>query len=224
MESEIMPRKPKCKICGLDVDKEGDNWFKNSVGYYHITCRQKKNLPITEDEHLANKSIAPESVKEEFLKRDSGAKTIKCYFCGLAADSVRALRKDGKAFHNDCYPEYKDRTELFRYCCKLWGLKAPGPLIARQAKQFKEKGYTYKGMLFSLKYFYEVKHNDKNKYKGSETIGIIPFVYEDAKAYYEDLILQKQVLAQQAEKVTAKEVKVVKIKPIKQKPELFEFE
>ena len=109
-----MPRKPKCKICGLDVDKEGDNWFKNSVGYYHITCRQKKNLPTTEDEHLASKSIAPESVKEEFLKRDSGAKTIKCYFCGLAADSAKALRKDGKAFHNDCYPEYKDRTELFR--------------------------------------------------------------------------------------------------------------
>lgn len=219
-----MARKPKCKICGEEIDKETQQWFKNSIGYYHISCRKEKGLPITENEIIASKSIAPESVKEEFIKRDSDVRTVKCYFCGLAAESTKALRKDGKAFHNECYPEYVDRKELFNYCCRLWGLKAPGPTIARQAKQFKEKGYTYKGMLFSLKYFYEVKHNDKNKFKGSETIGIIPHVYEDAKEYYTGIILKKQELAKQAAALGTQEVQVLKIKSIKKKPELYDFE
>lgn len=215
-----MGRKPRCKICGQEVDKEKEQWFKNSVGYYHIQCRIEKNLPVTE----TDKCLAPSSVKEEFINRNTEVKTVKCYFCGLPAESATALRKESKAFHNDCYPEYYDRRELFKYCCNLWGLKAPGPLIARQAKDFRQKGYKYRGMMLSLKYFYEIKHNDKNKYKGSETIGIIPHVYKEAEEYYGNILRKQQELAKQAKEVTKQEVTVVKLKPIKKKPELYDFE
>ena len=215
-----MARKPKCQLCKLEVDKDTQQWFKNTTGYFHIECRRNKGLPVTEEEIRLSKNLAPQSVKDTFI--ETSARTVKCYFCGLAIESDKAKRAEGKAFHDECYPEYLDRRELFQYCCKLWGLKAPGPLISRQAKEFRLKGYTYKGMMLSLKYFYEVKQNDRTKYKGSETIGIIPYVYEDAKEYYTNLLTKQQQIAEQAPVPTAK--KVVMVKPIKKKPELYDFD
>ena len=43
-------------------------------------------------------------------------------------------------------------------------------------------GMNYRSQLLTLKYFYEVKKNKvEEKYK---TIGIIPYVYEEAALYY----------------------------------------
>ena len=42
--------------------------------------------------------------------------------------------------------------------------------------------YTYKGILQALVYFYEIKGNDKSKANGS--IGIVPFVYQEAFDYF----------------------------------------
>ena len=41
---------------------------------------------------------------------------------------------------------------------------------------------TNKGILFALKYFYEIKHGDWEKGHGG--IGIIPFIYNDSCAYW----------------------------------------
>jgi len=41
----------------------------------------------------------------------------------------------------------------------------------------------YRGQLLTLKYFYEIKRNSTKKSNGS--IGIIPFVFAEAKLYYE---------------------------------------
>jgi len=45
-------------------------------------------------------------------------------------------------------------------------------------------------MLKSLKWFYEIKHADKESSNGR--IGIIPYIYEDAKKYYYNLYLAQQ--------------------------------
>jgi hypothetical protein len=215
-----MARQPKCQICKVEIDKEAEQWFKNSTGYFHVSCRRERGLPVTEEEIRLSKSLAPKAVKETFI--ETATKTVKCYFCGLAAESAKAKRAENKAFHEECYQEYLDRRELFQYCCKLWGLKAPGPVISRQAKEFRLKGLTYRGMMFSLKYFYEVKNNDRTKYKGSETIGIIPYIYDEAKIYYAELLSKQQQLAQQAPQKLEKTV--VKVRPEKKKPELYDFE
>jgi len=56
-------------------------------------------------------------------------------------------------------------------------------MIEAQLKKFvKENKYTMKGIFFTLKYFYEVKHNDWNKGHGG--IGIVPFVYSEACTYW----------------------------------------
>ena len=53
---------------------------------------------------------------------------------------------------------------------------------AQRKKFIKENKVTNKGILFALKYFYEVKHGDWNKGHGG--IGIIPFIYNDSCAYW----------------------------------------
>jgi hypothetical protein len=42
--------------------------------------------------------------------------------------------------------------------------------------------YTYSGIKRTLEYFYEVKKNSIEKANGG--IGIVPWVYEEAKRYY----------------------------------------
>lgn len=42
--------------------------------------------------------------------------------------------------------------------------------------------YSYSGILRTLKYFYEVKHNSIDK--SNDGIGIVPWVYNEAYRYY----------------------------------------
>lgn len=45
-----------------------------------------------------------------------------------------------------------------------------------------EKGYTPKGIYFSILYFYEIQKGDPAKSRGG--IGIVPFIYNDATQYW----------------------------------------
>ena len=53
---------------------------------------------------------------------------------------------------------------------------------AQRKKFIKESKMTNKGILFALKYFYEVKQGDWEKGHGG--IGIVPFIYNDSCAYW----------------------------------------
>ena len=53
---------------------------------------------------------------------------------------------------------------------------------AQRKKFIKDNNMTNKGILFALKYFYEVKHGDWSKGHGG--IGILPFIYGDSCAYW----------------------------------------
>ena len=185
------------------IDRKTEEFIPILGGYAHKTCDIS--------------SLAAEASKDTI-------KTYKCHYCGQVVLRDKAIKKDKFYYHTECLKEYEDRAELFKYCCKLWGLKLPGPTIIRQAKTFRDKGYTYRGMMFTLKYFYEVKHNNPNKYKGSETIGIIPYVYEDAKAFYAQIIEQRKEIAEQLNDKEPQKVEAskVKVEQKKKKPK-YEF-
>ena len=68
-----------------------------------------------------------------------------------------------------------------------------------------KKGYTWLGMIRALEWFYIVKRHDLSKAKSS--IGIIPYVYEDAQKYYKVINL------------TIKERYKTQIVPIRKKQE-----
>lgn len=237
-----MSRKPKCKICGVEIDKEIDEWERNSTGYFHKTCKKerddlRKNKIVTclvcgktinrqTDEYkqilggYAHKNCDIKEVDEN----DGIIKTIRCHYCDQPIIASQAERAYGKNFHADCLPLFEDRRELYRYICRLWGLKSVGPTIARQIKNFKDKGYTYKGMMYSLKYFFEIKQNNNDKYKGRETVGIIPYVYEDARKYYAEIVNRRNQIANDVLQQEKQKSEVRHIKS-KQKPkfQMYEF-
>lgn len=203
-----MPRWPKCKICGEDVIKTEQEYYQNTRGYFHQSCRDQKQSQKTEGCTAAG------------AKKNS----VKCYYCGEQVPTGERVKNDkGYNFHPNCLKEYDDRRNLFDYCCYIWGLKAPGPVITRQAKQFKEKGLTYKGMLLTLKYFYETQRNDRTKYKGKETIGIIPYVYDEAKSYYESLEKKKAELVNETVTQEIERIVIKKKKGQTSRPPLYDF-
>ena len=64
---------------------------------------------------------------------------------------------------------------------------------SQRAHFVKNKHYTNKGIFFALKYFYEVMGGKSDKSEGG--IGIIPYIYADSTAYWQEKYMrQKEVL------------------------------
>ena len=78
-------------------------------------------------------------------------------------------------------------------------------------------------MLKTLKWFYEIEDGDTTL--SNDRIGIIPYIYEDAKKYYYNLFLiqerNKNIVNY---KTPVKEVTIESPRPLKIKPYLFNFE
>ena len=116
---------------------------------------------------------------------------VKCAYCGGSMDKDTALRYKDKNYHESCCQSAKERDKVSEYICYLFDLKAPGPQNYRLLKKYiEEEGYTYKGIFYSLKYFYEVKKS--NITKGQERIGIVPYIYDEAQKYFKDLENKKE--------------------------------
>jgi len=119
-----------------------------------------------------------------------------CPYCGLQVSRDSVTKKDkGKTYHIVCFDnmiaekyskkieEQQDpMEELKSYICQIFEINELSALMNSQIeKMAREYSYTPSGMLFTLKYFYEICENSTQKSRG---IGIIPFVYEDAKQFY----------------------------------------
>ena len=126
---------------------------------------------------------------------------VKCLFCGEQFDrNAEPCIKIGRRYaHKKCYEEQdseelrkeQDKNDFYNYIKEIYGNDYNYVSISKQAEHYiKQYGFTYSGMLKSLKWFYDVQHNSKEKSNGN--IGIIPYIYEDAKKYYYGLYLAQQ--------------------------------
>lgn len=163
------------------------------------------------------------------------AHKCKCVICSIEfdRDKIQAVKYGARRYaHYTCYPEGEkvplgpeedpDLIKLKEYISTLF--KEPNwATISRQLKKYREEnGYSYSGILKSLIYFYEVKHNPVDK--ANNAIGIVPFVYTDAYNYYYSLFLAQNA---NEDKTLITKVKEFIIKPPKYKgvkPRLLEWE
>lgn len=113
--------------------------------------------------------------------------------CGLNVHKDEAVQIGRRYYHPDCADKEKkkasssdiEKQELkelkdFIYF-DLYNKQVNMARIMTQISDFKNNyGYRYKGMELSLRYFYQTLDN---RMKDGHGIGIIPFVYEDAKAH-----------------------------------------
>ena len=104
-------------------------------------------------------------------------------------DWIRPVRN--YYYHRKCYHNWKNATFendeeyvdlIYDFIARDLKVSYDWWVCEAQRKKFLKEKMTNKGILFALKYFYEVKHGDWEKGHGG--IGIVPFVYNDSCAYW----------------------------------------
>lgn len=122
---------------------------------------------------------------------------VKCFYCGKSFDTNLEpwVKPNSKRYaHELCHQraikeheqENVDKEALYDYIKNLFGYEIIPTGVLKQIKKYiEENHYTYSGILKTLKYFYEVKHGNKEKSGGR--IGIVEYCYEDARRYYYEI-------------------------------------
>ena len=112
--------------------------------------------------------------------------TTTCKFCGKRKEKDNMLKDKSNYFCNEsCLVAYKkqvaDRLALTNYIQSLYGYFPTR--VTKQMEDFKKQGMTYKGQELSLRYWYETLEKEFDTEQG---VGIIPYIYEDAKQFFLD--------------------------------------
>lgn len=122
---------------------------------------------------------------------------VKCAVCGemFDANTEPYIKPSSNRYaHEKCYlekqaketKETEERQEAEEYIIKLLHIDFIYPAIRTQLKQYLNNyHYSYNGIYKTLKYCYEVKKMDISKADGR--IGIVPYYYNEAQAYYLNL-------------------------------------
>jgi hypothetical protein len=122
------------------------------------------------------------------------AHPVKCIYCKGVFDRDKepyVQVSDRRYAHKHCAEKNQvqktqselDYEMLVNYIENLFGIDYVNAKIAKQIKDFRETyNYTYQGMLGTLVYWYEVRQSTLDKANGG--IGIIPYIYDQAKEYY----------------------------------------
>lgn len=119
--------------------------------------------------------------------------TVICVYCGQKFDAniEPYVKVKNRYAHKKCADdripkEEKDKARLEEYLKQLYGEELLDQKLILQAEKYhNDYGYTYSGMIGTLKFFYEIKKNPIDKDRN--TLGIIPWVYRDAQLYYSEL-------------------------------------
>ncbi len=87
--------------------------------------------------------------------------------------------------------EEKDKELFFKTVKSIYGKDYNFVLINKQATNYiKQYGFTWSGMTGCLHWFYNINHGKLEDGHGG--IGIIPFIYEDCRKYYQTIYLAQQ--------------------------------
>lgn len=124
---------------------------------------------------------------------------VKCVYCGekFDRDKIKSQKIGRRYAHLTCNEPRVDvngdsYNAIIQYCSTIFKDTTQYARIGKQIKDYKTQGMTYEGIYLSLKYWYEIKKNDITKSNGS--IGIVPYVYKEAKEYWktiEDVYIPK---------------------------------
>lgn len=110
----------------------------------------------------------------------------RCLICNKIHKEEDNVYIKNKCYCRECHEEKTEGTsdykKLITYICELFDIDAPTMVMTSQIKDFKENyKYTYRGIQTTLHYFFEIEGNEILDNAG---IGIVPFVYDEAKQFY----------------------------------------
>ena len=159
---------------------------------------KKKDSKNEEKEKKEITKVETETTKVE--KKTPKNKIKKCLYCGKEIDITRdeyAKPRVNRYAHLSCYQENYNPDE--EYIDKIYslltevGLKYDYQQCEKQRISFiKKMGYTNNGIYLTLKYYYYVKKSSISKSEGR--IGIVPYIYDEAVAYYKNLEKEQKII------------------------------
>lgn len=121
-------------------------------------------------------------------EKTNKAKKIKCTKCGKSFDSNLITVKGTSKYCPDCLEiqvqENEDWSVLYEYCKEIFHVEQPSVRVITQLQKFRkdeERHMTTLGMYYTLKYCNEVLNKE---FDIDEGVGIIPWYYDSAKNYY----------------------------------------
>lgn len=153
---------------------------------------------------------------------------VKCPICQefFLSDRVEYVFIKDRHYHRSCCSDdFLYQEMIFDYLKKIWGACSRVKIAKQITSMTKEYNYTMKQIYDDLQYFFEIKENDKTSYKG--TIGIVPYIHDDAQKYYRLIEYKenkRERLAQKLEEVTEEDRVIYVNKQPKGKKILFELE
>lgn len=222
---------PKCKVCKSEIDKKDESSFiKKSNGYYHTSCESKKSetkktkpcsyckgeFESEEDVVKRGSLVLHQKCLEEYQNSDGSVMVVRLRTCPKCKEKVNpldvdAIDTDSATFHRTCYEaiqrQKKNREELLNYIALKYNVEFPTGYMLKQITDYHNKrGYSYKAMLATLRYMFEV---EKIPTKEGVGVGLIPFYFEKAKSYYSKI----KTAGKSANSVTVNN-KVVKVRAI----------
>lgn len=132
---------------------------------------------------------------------------IKCSYCGKQISTAKYKTVKGKKYHYECYAEMTSKAQevevekkinfsgeayqkLINYIVELYSVKSiPQKVLKSTAQQEVERimgtyGYSYEGIYNSLVYYHHILGND---IYGRVSIGIVPYIYDEAKEFFNDI-------------------------------------
>lgn len=128
---------------------------------------------------------------------------VKCPICGQTFDANTEpyiMVSSRRYAHQKCWQEAdklkskeeKDKEQLIQYIKELFGYNKLPEKVNRQIKQYKDEyHYSYSAIYKTLRYWFEIKHGDLEKANGG--IGIVPYIIDDARNYWLDIMQAKEL-------------------------------
>lgn len=181
----IIAHRVICSICQTSFDRDKIAFVKTGARRYaHADCAQRQAIEQNKEFEFIitdpNDFITCKYCKKTFNKNEEEyIQLTNSKYAHLRCSELEAQR------------EKTDAEKLDDYIMKLFNYDYVPPTAKKQIKQFiTEYNYTYSGILKALVYFYEIKGGDKER--AHDSIGIVPYIYQDAYRYYYSLWLAQQ--------------------------------
>lgn len=158
---------------------------------------------------------------------------VKCLYCGKSFDrdkepfvkigARRYAHKECAESQDDSVKQEEIDKENFFKCVKsIYGPGYNYVMINKQALNFiKQYGYTWSGMTGCLHWFYNINHG--NLEEGHGGIGIIPYIYEDVRKYYQQLYTTQYQNSNKQMRQQVVEFNIVPPKPKRPAPRLLDL-
>lgn len=206
-----------CVYCRGRIKLDEEDSIEISTGRVHKSCYEKRQQAIKETGKSPQQTQQTQPPQQEHRKTPK--KNLKiCYYCGETFDITKEefrMATVNRYAHVECYnknynPDDDFIPEIYDFLKEEVLISYDFLQCEKQRKLFITKfGYTNEGILNALKYFYKVKKQSPEK--SGNRIGIVPYVYSEAKEYYETLEKKQKQLTKIVNKQQKQKAKVVNI-------------